>query len=348
MGTREASRRFGVVRHCRPQTFATLDLHQEEGRALLRDLLKSADVLVENFRPGTLEKWGLGWDVLHALNPRLILTRISGYGQTGPYSHKAGYASVGEAFGGLRYPIGEPDRVPARTGTSLGDSLAATFAALGTLAALNARHATGKGQIVDATIYESCMAMMESLIPDYQHGQVIRERAGSFLPQIAPSNIYRTADGMVIIGANQDSVFARLCEAMGAPDLANDARYKSHVPRGENQIELDALIERWTLTLSSAEAQRLCDEHGVPCGPVNRAPELLADPHIAARGSIVSAHDDVIGEIKMQGVFPVLSETPGAVRWPAKALGADNERVWREMAGVDEARFAALKAKGVI
>ena len=332
----------------RNKTFATLDLRQEEGRALLRDLLKSADVLVENFRPGTLEKWGLGWDVLHALNPRLILTRVSGYGQTGPHSSKAGYASVGEAFGGLRYPIGEPDRVPARTGTSLGDTLAATFAALGTVAALNARHATGRGQIVDASIYESCMAMMESLIPDYQHGAVIRERAGSFLPNIAPSNIYRTADGMVIIGANQDSVFARLCEAMGQPALASDPRYLTHVPRGENQIALDALIETWTRTLSSAEVQRLCDEHAVPCGPVNRAPEMLADPHIAARGSIVSAQDDVIGEIKMQGVFPALSETPGAVRWPAKAIGADNARVWREIASVDAARFAALKAKGVI
>jgi formyl-CoA transferase len=204
------------------------------------------------------------------------------------------------------------------------------------------------GQMVDATIYESCMAMMESLIPDYQHGGVIRERAGSFLPKIAPSNIYRTADGMVIIGANQDTVFARLCQAMGQPVLAKDPRYITHVPRGENQAELDALIERWTLTLSSANVQRLCDEHGVPCGPVNRAPEMLADPHIAARGSIVSADDPVIGEIKMQGVFPRLSETPGAVRWPAKPLGADNERVWREMTGVDAARFAALKARGVI
>ena len=332
----------------RNKTYATLDLRQDESRDLLKRLIPSTDILLENFRPGTLEKWGFGWDVLNALNPRLILTRVSGYGQTGPYAEKAGYASVGEAFAGFRYPIGEPDRLPARTGTSIGDSLAATFAALGSVSALHARAQTGRGQIVDASIYEACLAMMESLIPDYQFGRLIRERTGSFLPRIAPSNIYLTADGMVIIGANQDTVFARLCEAMGQPALAGDPRFIDHVSRGESQAELDALIGAWSKTRSSADVKKICDEAGVPCGPVNRAPELLADPHVAAREAIISAIDPRLGEIKMQAAFPFLSDTPGAVRWPAKEIGADNEYVWRQLAGLSADELAALKTKGVI
>lgn len=337
---------FAVVG--RNKTYATLDLRTDDGRALLKKLIVKADVLLENFRPGTLEKWGLSWDVLHALNPRLILTRVSGYGQTGPYAEKAGYASVGEAFAGFRYPIGEADRLPARTGTSIGDSLAATFAALGTLAALNVRHQTGKGQIVDSAIYEACLAMMESLIPDYQVGGLVRERTGSFLPRIAPSNIYPTSDGMVIIGANQDSVFARLCEAMGEPALASDKRYADHIGRGENQVELDARVTTWTSALTSAQVQAACDAAGVPCGPVNRAPELLTEPHIAARDAIVSTLHPQLGELKMQGVFPKFSDTPGGVRWPAKDMGADNDYVWRGLAGISEEDLTALRSKGVV
>lgn len=337
---------FAVVG--RNKTYATLDLRKDEGRDLLKRLAAKADILVENFRPGTLEKWGLGWDVLHTLNPRLILTRVSGYGQTGPYAEKAGYASVGEAFAGFRYPIGEPDRLPARTGTSIGDSLAATFAALGSVSALHARAQTGRGQIVDSAIYEACLAMMESLIPDYQHGHFIRERTGSFLPRIAPSNIYPTSDGMVIIGANQDSVFSRLAEAMGEKTLATDPRYATHIARGENQAELDARVSAWTKKHTSAQVRKMCDDAGVPCGPVNRAPDLLAEPHIAAREAIVSALHPRIGEIKMQAAFPKFSETPGAVRWPAKDMGADNEYVWRDLAGVSAEDFSALKSKGVI
>jgi crotonobetainyl-CoA:carnitine CoA-transferase CaiB-like acyl-CoA transferase len=337
---------FSVVG--RNKLFATCDLRQQEGRDLLARLLESADVLVENFRPGVLEKWGLGWEALHARNPRLILARVSGYGQDGPYSEKAGYASVCEAFAGMRYPIGEPDRPPSRTGTSLGDGLAALFAAYGATAALTARERTGRGQIVDTAIYEACMAMMESLIPDFDRGGYIRERTGSFLPKIAPSNIYKTADGMVIIGANQDGVFSRLCEAMGAPTLAADPRFAAHIPRGEHQQELDAIVSAWTRALTSAEVQRQCDAHGVPCGPVNRAPELLADPHVMAREAIVTAIDAEIGAIKMQGAFPKFSETPGGVRWPAKRVGADNARVWGEIAGLDANRLADLARRGVV
>jgi formyl-CoA transferase len=332
----------------RNKTYATLDLRQEEGRALLRRLLATTDILIENFRPGTLEKWGLGWEALSQINPRLIVARISGYGQTGPYAAKAGYASVGEAFSGFRYPIGEPDRLPSRTGTSIGDSLAATFAALGAVSALQARERTGRGQVVDTAIYEACLAMMESLIPDFQFGGLIRERTGSFLPRIAPSNIYPTNDGMVIIGANQDSVFTRLAEAMGQPALGADPRYSSHVARGERQGELDALVSAWTSAHPSAEIQRLCDIHGVPCGPVNRASDLLTEPHIAARAAIVSALHPQLGEIKMQGAFPKFSDTPGGVRWPARDMGADNDYVWRDLVGLAAEELAGIKNRRII
>ncbi|MFM7121341.1 MAG: CaiB/BaiF CoA transferase family protein, partial [Gammaproteobacteria bacterium] len=217
----------------------TLNLREPDGQALLRQLVADADVLIENFRPGTMEKWGLGYAELSAINPRLIMVRVSGFGQTGPYAHRAGYGSIGEAMGGIRYLAGDPDRPPSRVGLSIGDSLAATFACLGTLAALHHRTRSGRGQIVDAAIYEAVLAMMESTIPEYTEAGVIRERSGAILPKIAPSNVYPTRDGdMILIGANQDSVFARLCDAMGESELAVDARYATHTARGERQAEL--------------------------------------------------------------------------------------------------------------
>ncbi len=332
----------------RNKRFATLDLRKPEGQAALRDLARHADVLVENFRPGTLEKWGIGYEALAALNPRLIMARVSGYGQTGPYASKAGYASVGEAMGGLRYVMGESDRKPSRAGISLGDSLAATFAALGVLAALEHRRNTGRGQVVDSAIYESVMAMMESLIPDYQMGGYVRERTGPILPKIAPSNVYEAKDGLVIIAANQDGVFKRLCAAMGREDWVGDSRFATHLARGENQAELDALIDQWARAHTMLELEALCEAHGVPCGRVNTAKELLEDPHVAARRAIISVRDDLLGDLKMQGVFPRLSETPGNVRWPAKELGADNSYVFGEIAGYTPEKIEALKASGVI
>jgi crotonobetainyl-CoA:carnitine CoA-transferase CaiB-like acyl-CoA transferase len=221
---------FSLV--ARNKRCATLDLRKPEGQAALKTLVAKADILLENFRPGTMEKWGLGPDALHALNPGLIYLRVSGYGQTGPYAQKAGYASVGEAFGGLRYVMGEPDRAPSRAGISIGDTLAASYACMGALAALEARRKTGRGQVVDSSIYESVLAMMESLIPEYQLAGYIRERSGSVLANVAPSNIYAASDGMVIIAANQDSVFKRLCAMMGAPELADLPKYAGHHGRG--------------------------------------------------------------------------------------------------------------------
>ena len=324
----------------------TLNLRVEAGQAILRELVKTADVLVENFRPGTLERWGLGPDVLHELNPRLVITRVSGYGQTGPESHKAGYASVGEAKGGLRYLIGEPDRLPARAGVSLGDTMTGTFAALGTMMALFAREKSGKGQVVDAAIYETVMAFMESLIPEYALMGHTRERSGPILPRIAPSGVYPCSDGMVIIGANQDSLFRRL-SAMCGTKWSDDARYATHDARGENQLELDAMISNWTKQRTMADVLATCEENGIPCGPVNRAKEMLEDAHIAARNAIIRVAHPVLGDVPMQGVFPKLSDTPGGVEETSPSLSEHTESILAGP-GFSADQQAALRAQGVI
>ncbi|WP_346764243.1 CoA transferase [Caulobacter sp. SLTY] len=327
----------------------TLNLRDPEGQAIAKRLIAGADVLVENFRPGALEKWGLGYEALSAENPRLIMARVSGFGQTGPYAQRAGYALIGEAMGGLRYITGEPDRAPARAGISIGDSLAGLNAALGVMMALHARERTGRGQVVDAAIYESVLSVMENLITEYGLTGYVRERSGAVLPGIAPSNAYPTADGaLVVIGANQDTLFARLCEAMGRPGLASDPRYAGHAARGENQAELDSLIARWTATLDAEVLLELMRQHGVAAGRVYRAPDMLDDPQFAAREAIVETPHPVFGAVKMQNAFPRLSETPGAVRWPGPGLGEHTEAVLTERAGVDAGALAGLRARGVI
>jgi formyl-CoA transferase len=337
---------FPIV--ARNKRCATLDLRKPEGQAALLALVAKSDMLLENFRPGTLEKWNLGWDRLKQANPRLILIRVSGYGQTGPQSGRAGYASVGEAMGGLRYVMGEADRKPSRAGISIGDTLAATHAALGALAALHHRDRTGEGQVVDASIFESVFAMMETLIPDWQFGQRIRERTGAVLPKIAPSNIYAASDGQVVIAANQDTVFARLCAAMGQPALATDPRFVNHQARGERQAELDALVDAWAGTMTTAALEAVLEAHGVPFGRLHRAPDMLTDPQFAAREAIVTVEHPVLGPFMMQNVTPKLSETPGSVRWVGRGHGQDDDLVWGDIAGFDAERLAALRNAGVI
>ncbi|GIU66857.1 CaiB/BaiF CoA transferase family protein [Candidatus Phycosocius spiralis] len=324
------------------------NMRKPEGQQILKDLVADADFVLENFRPGTMEKWGIGYDTLSAINPGIIMIRVSGYGQTGPSSHKAGYASVGEAMGGLRYVMGEADRMPSRAGISIGDTLAATFATIGALAALEHRRKTGRGQMVDAAIYESCFAMMESLIPDFQFGNYIRERAGSILPKIAPSNIYPASDGMLIIAANQDTVWCRLAELMGRPELAHDPRYATHIARGEHQGELDELISAWTRTQTSQSLEDICEQGGVPCGRIYRAPEMLQDEHFAARQAIIEVEHPVLGGFKMQNVFPKLSETPGNVRWTGPDMGAHTLEVLQNILGYDDTKIEALKAVNAI
>ncbi len=327
----------------------TLDLRGPEGQAIAKKLIEKADVLVENFRPGTLEKWGLGYDALSKINPGLILSRASGYGQTGPMSQRAGYALIGEAMGGLRYITGEPDRPPARAGISIGDSLAGLHGALGVMMALHHRHATGKGQVVDVSIYESVLAVMENTITEYALTGYIRERSGSILPGIAPSNAYPTLGGeMVVIGANQDTLFQRLSEAMERPELAQDPRFQGHAARGKHQGEIDGIIADWTRTRTTDEVLGLMEKFGIAAGRVYRAPDMIADEHFKARGSIVDVPHPVFGEVKMQNAFPTLSDTPGRVRWPGPALGEHTEEVLRGVAGYSTAEIEAFRTRGLI
>ncbi len=326
----------------------TLDLRQPEGQAVLKELVAKADFLLENFRPGTMEKWGLGYDVLSKINPGLIMIRVSGFGQSGPYSKQAGFGAVGEAMGGLRYVVGDPSTPPSRMGISIGDSLAATFACIGALSALNYRAQTGRGQVVDSAIYEAVLNMMESLVTEYDKAGYIRERTGAILPNVAPSNVYKTSDSLVLIAANQDTVFTRLAEAMGRPELAKDPRYVSHGARGAHQRELDELIERWTQTLTTKQVLELMEKFGVPAGQIYRAPEMLTDPHFAAREAIREVEHPDFGTLKMQNVAPKLSHTPGAIRTPSPQLGQHNDEVYRQLLGMAAERYAQLKEQKVI
>ena len=327
----------------------SLNLRVPEGQVIARRLIATADVLVENFKPGTLEKWGLAPADLQRENPGLIVARMSGYGQSGPYSNRAGFGGIGEAMGGWRYIVGEPDRAPSRMGVSIGDTLTATYGCMGVLAALHVRARTGLGQVVDAALYESVLQVMEGLVPEYAHSGVIRERSGSILPGIAPSNVYACSDGEYMIGANKDAIWGRLAAAMGRPELADDPRYATHLARRANQLELDELINRWTGTLTVAELDALMIAHAVPAGRVYRAPEMLADPHFAAREAIVEVATERFGPLKMQGIFPKLSATPGTIRRPAPAaVGQHNAEVYGELLGLDQAELAKLAEAGAI
>jgi formyl-CoA transferase len=291
-----------------------------------------------------LERWHLGYDELAAVNPRIVLTRVTGYGQTGPYAPRAGFGAIGEAMGGLRYVLGEPDRPPSRAGISIGDSLAATYACIGTLAALQERERSGRGQVVDSAIYEAVLAMMESLVPEWQVGGYQRERTGAILPNIAPSNVYPTAGGeSVVIGANQDSVFRRLAAAMGEPGLADDERYATHGARGARQAELDERIAAWTAGLDADGLLAVLDAAGVPAGRIYRPRDLLRDPQVIARGSLVTVPDPAFGPLAMQNVAPRLSRTPGGVRWTGPALGEHTREVLRGLLGYTDEEIAALR-----
>jgi len=327
----------------------TLNLRHPEGQSLARRLLGTADVLVENFRPGTLERWGLGYDALAERNPGLVLVRVTGFGQDGPYAPRAGYGSIGEAMGGLRYVTGDPSTPPSRSGVSIGDSLAGTFAALGALLALHARARTGRGQVVDSAIYEAVLAMTESLVTEYQVAGYTRERTGAILPNVAPSNVYPTADGqLVLVAANQDTVFRRLAAVMARPELADDPRYASHSARGEHQVELDGLIAGWTATLDADRLLAALEEAGVPAGRIYRAADMLADPHYQARQAIVRLADPELGEIAMQNVAPRLSATPGRVAWPGPALGQHNREVYQGLLGLPDEEVERLADQAVI
>jgi formyl-CoA transferase len=337
--------------HARNKKAVTLNLRTEAGRALFLDLVERSDIIVENFRPGTLEKWNLGYDVLRERNRGIVLVRVSGYGQTGPEAHKAGYASVAEAASGLRYMNGFPGGPPPRLALSLGDSLAGMFAAQGALAALYRRSVTGEGQVVDAALTEACLAVQESTIPDYDVGGVVRGPSGTRLEGIAPSNIYRSADGSwVVIAANQDTVFRRLCEAMGRPELATDDRFANHVARGRNQDELDKIIGDWAAERQPADIIETLSAAGVIAGPINTVAEVVADPQLRARGMLVEHYDERVGRpVLGPGIVPVLSETPGSVRSAGPARpGQHNDEIYLGLLGKSDADLEALRAEGVL
>jgi crotonobetainyl-CoA:carnitine CoA-transferase CaiB-like acyl-CoA transferase len=320
----------------------TLDLRRAEVQQAACRIAATCDVVLENFKPGTLAKWGMTYDELAAANPGAILVHVSGFGQTGPRAAEPGFGSIGEAMGGIRHTTGEPDRPPARTGISIGDSLAALFAVIGTLTALHERDRSGRGQEVDVAIYEAVLALMESTVADYELGGVIRTRSGGVLRDVAPANAYPTADGLdVVIAGNADAVFARLCTAMQRPDLAADL--PTHEARGARQAWLDAEISEWTRTMNADVLIDLLNRHDVPVGPINRAPELATDPHIAAREMIVRLAAGYEKPVPMAGVVPKFSRTPGAIRHVGPALGEHTEAVLRE-AGLSDDEIRLLQA----
>jgi formyl-CoA transferase len=327
----------------------TIDLRTGAGQDLVRRLIEKSDVLVENFRPGTLERWGLSPEELWKTNPRLVITRVTGFGQTGPYASQAGYGVIGEAMGGIRYVTGSPDHSPSRSGVSLGDSLAATFAALGTLVAVHQVGRSGRGQVVDSAIYEAVLALMESMLPEWQISGYQRERTGSTLPNVAPSNVYPTADGeMVLIAANQDTVFRRLAVAMGTPLLAEDERFATHEQRGRNMELLDGIIAEWSSTFNADDLLEHLRTQGVPTGRIFRARDMFSDPHFAAREAIVRLVHPELGEFAMQNAFPRLSETPGSVRHVGPTLGEHNKEIYQGLLGIDDDTLSSLVAAGVI
>jgi len=328
----------------------TLNLRTERGQRIAADLCAGADVVLENFRPGTMERWGLGPEDVHARNPRCIYARVSGYGQYGRYRDRPGFAAAGEAIGGLRYINGYPDQAPPRSGVSLGDTLAAQSAFQGILLALYARDARGaSGQIVDASIVDACFAMLESTVVEYEKCDFVRQPTGPRLPRVAPSNVYLSKDGKwVVIAANHDTLWRRLAALMGHPDWGDDPRFVDHHARGENQDLLDELIGEWARGYTAAELDTIVNEAGVVCAPVYSAAEIYADEWFRERGLLIEQEDEVHGTIAAPGVVPKLTETPGTVRRSARwTLGADNASVLGEL-GLDADELARLAEEGVV
>jgi formyl-CoA transferase len=325
-----------------------LDLRQPEGQQLARELIAQADVLIENFRPGTLEAWGMSPQALMALNPRLVMVRISGYGQTGPYRDLPGFGAIGEAMGGLRHLTGEPGRVPVRVGVSIGDTLAALHATIGVMMALYHRDQRGgQGQVIDVALHEAVFNVMESLLPEYSAFGAVREAAGSALPGIAPSNAYRCRDGYVLVAGNGDSIFKRLMDVIGRPDLGADPALAGNTGRVERVAELDAAIEAWTAPRTVEQVLQALGDARVPAGKVYTVADIAADPHFRARDMILQQRTREGYDVEVPGVVPKLSATPGTVRQAAPRLGEDTDAVLREM-GLSDHQIAQLRDKGIV
>ncbi len=325
-----------------------LDLRSAEGQDIARQLIAQADVLIENFRPGTLEGWGMDYETLSQTNPGLVMLRISGYGQTGPYRDLPGFGAIGEAMGGLRHLTGEPGRVPVRCGISIGDTLASLHGTIGVLMALYHRKVNGgRGQVIDVALHEAVLNVMESLVPEYSAFGAIREPAGSALPGIAPSNAYRCADGVVLIAGNGDSIFKRLMALMGRDDLGNDPELANNAGRVARVQELDAAIEAWTQTRSVSEVLAALAQASVPAGRVYTAKDIVEDPHYRARDMILKQQTRDGHEIEVPGIVPKLMGTPGQVRSSAPGLGDDTDAVLAEL-GMNAEKIAQLRSSKVV
>jgi crotonobetainyl-CoA:carnitine CoA-transferase CaiB-like acyl-CoA transferase len=349
MGKRFHGKSLYAASIFRNKALLALDLRQTRGREIARDMAQRADVLIENFRPGSLESWGLGYEQLSAVNPGLVMVRISGFGQDGPYSQRAGYGVIGEALSGLRHLTGDPDRPPARVAVSMTDYITGLYAAFGATMALLARGRNGRGQVVDAALYESAFSFMEPWIPAYDKTGFVANRCGSRLPESTPNNLYPTGDGQFIhVTAMGDAVFRRLAEAMGQPALAHDARFATATARSTHVDEIDDLIAQWTNARPLAELEQVLEQAAVPAMRIFTIADIFADPHYRARGAIVRAPDPELGTVAMAQAVPRLSQTPGAVRHAGHRLGEDSRTVLRDWLGLDSAALDALQASRVI
>jgi crotonobetainyl-CoA:carnitine CoA-transferase CaiB-like acyl-CoA transferase len=349
MGKRFHGKSLYAASIFRNKALLALDLRQTRGREIARDMAQRADVLIENFRPGSLESWGLGYEQLSAVNPGLVMVRISGFGQDGPYSQRAGYGVIGEALSGLRHLTGDPDRPPARVAVSMTDYITGLYAAFGATMALLARGRNGRGQVVDAALYESAFSFMEPWIPAYDKTGFVANRCGSRLPESTPNNLYPTGDGQFIhVTAMGDAVFRRLAEAMGQPALAHDARFATATARSAQVDEIDDLIAQWTSARPLAELEQVLEQAAVPAMRIFTIADIFADPHYRARGAIVRAPDPELGTVAMAQAVPRLSQTPGAVRHAGHRLGEDSRTVLRDWLGLDSAALDTLQASRVI
>jgi crotonobetainyl-CoA:carnitine CoA-transferase CaiB-like acyl-CoA transferase len=356
----DATRRFGTMTECgdslpwlsesRNKRCITLDLRKPDGAALLKRLVAESDVMVENFQPGTLEKWGLGYDVLSAVNPRLIMVRISGYGQTGPYKDRPGFGRIGNAFGGLSFLAGYPDRAPVTPGSAtIPDYMAGLYGALGTLLALQAREKTGRGQVVDIGLYEPIFRILDELAPAFAYNGTVRQRMGPGTVNVVPHSHYPTKDGRwIAIACTNDKIFARLAEAMGRPELADPGRWGTLAARERDRAVVDETVGGWTATLERAELLYRCETSQVPCGPVYSIEEIFEDPQYEARGNILRVEDPRAGALAVPNLVPRLTETPGKVNWLGMELGAHNTEIYQGRLGLTDEELERLRTAGVI
>jgi len=349
MGKRYRNKSLWAASIFRNKSLIAIDLRAPQGQDIVRTIASKCDFLIENFRPGSLEAWGLGYDELARDNPGLIMIRISGYGQTGPYRERPGYGVICEAVSGLRHITGDPDRPPGRIATSTTDYITGLYAAFGAMLALEARRQTGKGQVIDAALYEGAFSFMEPHVPAFEKLGAVAMRAGSRLPGSAPNNLYPTRDGQYIhITAASDAVFRRIAAAIGEPALADDARFKTALARVEHEDAIDAIITRWTLEHDCAEAERQLHAAEVPAARIYTMTDIFKDPHYAARGMLAQVPDEDFGTVTVPNVVPKLSATPGAIRHSGHRIGQDTRRVLTELAGLSAAEISQLETQRVI